>query len=59
MAAADVINLVSALVWPAIVVPLVLLFRDPIKNLLGRLKSRSLARPTAQQPHVTARPAGR
>lgn len=39
MTAADVINLVSALIWPAIVVLLVLLFRDPIKSLLGRLKS--------------------
>jgi len=39
MTAADVISLVSALVWPAIVVLFVLLFRDPIKNLLGRLKS--------------------
>jgi hypothetical protein len=39
MTAADMINLVSALVWPAIVVLLVLLFREPIKNLLGRLKS--------------------
>jgi hypothetical protein len=39
MTAADVINLVSALVWPAIVVLLVLIFRDPIKSLLGRLKS--------------------
>jgi hypothetical protein len=39
MTAADVISLVSALVWPAIVVLLVVLFRDPIKSLLGRLKS--------------------
>jgi hypothetical protein len=39
MTAADVINLVSALVWPVIVVLLVLVFRDPIKSLLGRLKS--------------------
>ena len=39
MTAADVINLISALVWPAIVVLLVVLFRDPIKSLLGRLKS--------------------
>jgi hypothetical protein len=35
----DVINLVSVLVWPAIVVLLVFLFRDPIKNLLERMKS--------------------
>jgi hypothetical protein len=39
MRATDVINLVSVLVWPAIVVLLVFLFRDPIKNLLERLKS--------------------
>lgn len=39
MTAAEVVNLVSALVWPAIVVVLVLLFRHPIKDLLGRLKS--------------------
>jgi hypothetical protein len=39
MTATDVINLVSVLVWPAIVVLLVFLFRDPIKNLLERMKS--------------------
>jgi hypothetical protein len=39
LTAADVINLVSALVWPVVVLLLVLIFRNPLKNLLGRLKS--------------------
>jgi hypothetical protein len=38
MTATDVVNLVSALIRPAIVVLLVLLFRDPIRRLLERLK---------------------
>lgn len=41
MKVTDVINL-AVLVWPAIVVLLVFLFRDPIKNLLERLKSQGL-----------------
>jgi hypothetical protein len=39
VAAADVIRLVSSLIWPAIVVVLALLFREPITSLLRRLKS--------------------
>lgn len=39
MTAADVIKLVSSLIWPAIVVVLALLFREPITGLLKRLKS--------------------
>jgi len=39
MTAADMIKLVSSLIWPAIVVLLALLFREPIIGLLRRLKT--------------------
>ncbi len=39
MTAAEVTDLVSALVWPAIIAVLVLLFRNPIRELLARLRS--------------------
>jgi hypothetical protein len=39
VSAADVIKLVSSLIWPAIVIVLALVFREPITSLLRRLKS--------------------